>query len=281
MIIHELRPDHKLAHLLCTAGMARSVYYYWRNAQKRPDTYVDEKRRIATIYHQHKGRYGYRRIMWTLRAQDCWLNHKTVQKLMKQLGLKATVRPKRYRSYQGVLSQIAPNVLDRRFEATEPNTKWVTDVTEFNVGGQRVFLSPILDLYNQEIVSYEIAKTPNQNMVMTMLQKAFKRLKGKEKLLLHSDQGWQYQMAGYRKALSERDITLSMSRRGNCHDNAVMENFFGILKSECFHGHRFDHVDSLIKELKNYINYYNHERIKVKLKGLSPVQYRTQAFGAA
>jgi transposase InsO family protein len=157
----------------------------------------------------------------------------------------------------------------------------VTDVTEFNVGGEKVFLSPILDLYNREIVSYEIAKSPDQRMVMSMLRKAFSRLKGKEKLVLHSDQGWQYQMAGYRKALSERDITLSMSRRGNCHDNAVMENFFGTLKSECFHGHCFDHVDSLIKELRRYIKYYNHERMKIELKGLSPVQYRTPAFGAA
>jgi len=194
--------------------MARSVYYYWRKAQDRPEAYADEKRRVVAIYYHHKGRYGYRRVMWALRGQGCWLNHKTVQKLMQQLGLKATVRPKRYQSYRGVLSRIAPNVLDRCFEATKPNIKWVTDVTEFKVGGQKVFLSPVLDLYNQEIVSYEISKTPDQNMVMAMLQKAFNRLTGKEKLLLHSDQGWQYQMSGYRKALSERDITLSMSRRG-------------------------------------------------------------------
>jgi transposase InsO family protein len=261
--------------------MARSVYYYWRKAEQRPDSYVCEKRRIEAIYHQHKGRYGYRRIMWTLRAQGCWLNHKTVQKLMKQLGLKATVRPKRYQSYRGQLSRVAPNVLDRQFDAAEPNTKWVTDVTEFNISGQKVYLSPILDLYNQEVISYEIATSPDQKMVKTMLSKAFKRLKGKENLLLHSDQGWQYQMAGYRIALAERGITLSMSRRGNCHDNAVMEGFFGILKSEFFHGHRFSDLKSFVRQLKAYISYYNNERIKVKLKGLSPVDYRVQAFGAA
>jgi transposase InsO family protein len=261
--------------------MARSVYYYWRKASQRPDAYVGEKRRIKAIYHRHKGRYGYRRIMLALRTQGCWLNHKTVQKLMKQLGLKATVRPKRYQSYRGQLSRVAPNVLDRCFEAIAPNRKWVTDVTEFNVSGKKVFLSPILDLYNQEIVSYEVATSPNQRMVHSMLGKAFKRLKGSQKLLLHSDQGWQYQTAGYRKALAEREITLSMSRRGNCHDNAVMEGFFGILKSEFFHGQRFNSVESFIRELRRYIRYYNHERIKVKLKGLSPVDYRVQAFGAA
>lgn len=219
--------------------------------------------------------------MWALRAQGCWLNHKTVQKLMGQLGLKSTVRPKRYKSYRGQLSRVAPNTLDRCFEAVEPNTKWVTDVTEFNIRGQKIFLSPILDLYNREIVSYQVAKTPHLRMVMTMLDRAFVRLKGHEDLILHSDQGWQYQMAGYRKALSDRGIGLSMSRRGNCHDNAVMENFFGIMKSECFHGHQFANVDAFISELHDYISYYNHDRIKVKLKGLSPVDYRTQAFSAA
>jgi transposase InsO family protein len=257
--------------------MARSVYYYWRKSLHRPDAYASEKRLIEAVFHKHKGRYGYRRIMWTLRAQGCWLNHKTVQKLMGQLGLKSTVRPKRYKSYRGQLSRVAPNTLDRCFEAATPNTKWVTDVTEFNIRGQKVFLSPILDLYNREIVSYQVATTPHLRMVMTMLDRAFARLKGREGLILHSDQGWQYQMTEYRKALSEQGIGLSMSRRGNCHDNAVMENFFGIMKSEFFHGHQFANVDVFISELHDYISYYNHDRIKVKLCGLSPVDYRTQA----
>ena len=261
--------------------MARSVYYYWRKALQRPDAYASEKGLIEAVFHKHKGRYGYRRIMWTLRAQGCWLNHKTVQKLMGQLGLKSTVRPKRYKSYRGQLSRVAPNTLDRCFETAKPNTKWVTDVTEFNIRGQKVFLSPILDLYNREIVSYQVATTPHLKMVMTMLDRAFARLKEHEGLILHSDQGWQYQMDEYRKALSEQGIGLSMSRRGNCHDNAVMENFFGIMKSEFFHGHQFANVDAFISELHDYISYYNHDRIKVKLKGLSPVDYRTRAFSAA
>lgn len=267
--------------LLRAAGMARSVYYYWRKALQRPDAYASEKGLIEAVFHKHKGRYGYRRIMWALRAQGCWLNHKTVQKLMGQLGLKSTVRPKRYKSYRGQLSRVAPNTLDRCFETAKPNTKWVTDVSEFNIRGQKVFLSPILDLYNREIVSYQVATTPHLKMVMTMLDRAFARLKEHEGLILHSDQGWQYQMDEYRKALSEQGIGLSMSRRGNCHDNAVMENFFGIMKSEFFHGHQFANVDAFISELHDYISYYNHDRIKVKLKGLSPVDYRTQALSAA
>jgi len=253
------------------------VYYYWRKHGEQSDRYKEAKTRIKAIYHEHKGRYGYRRIRLALRAEGLWLNHKTVQKLMKHLGLKATVRPKRYQSYRGYLSHVATNVLNRRFKATAANSKWVTDVTEFNIGGQKVFLSPVLDLYNQEIVSYAIATKPNQEMVLKMLKQAFERLNGGEALLLHSDQGWQYQTPSYRQALAAQGITQSMSRRGNCHDNAVMENFFGILKSEFFHQQRFDGVETFIEALNTYIDYYNSDRIKEKLNGLSPIAYRRQA----
>lgn len=258
--------------------MARSVYYYWLRAARRPDRYADEKQHIAAIFHQHRGRYGYRRITWALRRAGYPLNHKTVQRLMGRLGLASRVRPKRYRSYRGEEGLAAPNHLRRRFETDRPNHKWVTDVTEFKVRGERLYLSPILDLYNQEIVSYEIARSPRLPLVMTMLKRAAERLAPGETPMLHSDQGWQYRMTYYRRALNRYGIEPSMSRKGNCLDNAVMENFFGILKTECFHGQRFGSVESFIAELKRYIHYYNHDRIKEKLKGLSPVEYRTQAL---
>jgi putative transposase len=261
--------------------MARSVYYYWCHALNRPDAYEHEKHLIEAVFHRHKGRYGYRRIMWSLRRQGCWLNHKTVQKLMRQLGLKSTVRPKKYRSYRGSLGRIAPNELNRSFETLEPNSKWVTDVTEFNIRGEKVYLSPVLDLYNREIIAYQIARTAHFPLVMTMLSKALSHLKRGERPLLHSDQGWQYQMEAYQKALADKGVRPSMSRKGNCLDNSVIENFFGLLKTEFFHGHRFADVETFITKLKAYIHYYNHERIKVKLKGLSPVEYRTQALLAA
>lgn len=258
--------------------MPRSVYYYWCRASVRPDRYADEKRRIAAIFHQHRGRYGYRRITWTLRRQGHPLNHKTVQRLMGRLGLACRLRAKRYRSYRGEEGLTAPNRLQRQFETDRPNHKWVTDVTEFKVRGERLYLSPILDLYNQEIVSYEIARSPRLPLVMTMLKRATRRLAPGEAPMLHSDQGWQYRMPPYRQALDQHGIEPSMSRKGNCHDNAVMENFFGILKSECFHGRTFKTVEAFILEIKRYIRYYNHDRIKEKLKGLSPVEYRTQAL---
>ena len=258
--------------------MPRSVYYYQVSASLKPDTYLEAKTAIKTIFHAHKGRYGYRRVQTALGSQSHYLNHKTVQKLMAQLSLKSTVRPKRYQSYKGALGKVAPNLLERKFVAKAPNQKWVTDVTEFNIKGERVYLSPILDLYNQEIISYTITDRPQISMVMQMLQKAFKQLKPKDKPILHSDQGWQYQMRFYQEALKEQGLTQSMSRKGNCLDNAVMENWFGIMKSEFFYQEKFETIDSFKQGLHEYIYYYNHDRIKQKLKGLSPVDYRTQSL---
>ena len=258
--------------------MARSVYYYHAGLCQQADPHLATKTQIQAIYHRHQGRYGYRRVHLELSNQQYYLNPKTVQKLMGHLGLKSTVRPKRYQSYKGSVGKAAPNLLERNFAAKVPNQKWVTDVTEFNIKGEKVYLSPILDLYNQEIISYEIADRPMISSVTQMLQSAFKRLKRQEKPLLHSDQGWQYQMGLYQQALKAQGITQSMSRKGNCLDNAVMENWFGIMKTEFFYQKKFADVQSFKTELKEYIDYYNHDRIKEKLKGLSPVQYRTQSL---
>ena len=258
--------------------MAKSVYYYWREASSKADPYQDTKEQITQIFNAHRGRYGYRRVHLELRNQHHHLNHKTVQKLMAQLGLKSTVRPKRYQSYKGAVGKVAPNLLERNFVAKAPNQKWVTDVTEFNIKGEKVYLSPILDLYNQEIVSYEIYDRPQISSVMQMLKSAFKQLEPKDKPMLHSDQGWQYQMGFYQEALKKQGITQSMSRKGNCLDNAVMENWFGMMKTEFFYRKRFESIESFKRELEEYIHYYNHDRIKQKLKGLSPVQYRTQSL---
>ena len=146
--------------------LARSVFYYHVNALKKPASYEKELKQIKSIYHEHKGRYGYRRIHLTLRNEGILLNHKTVQRLMGQLGLKSTVRPKKYRSYRGDVGKTAPNHLKRDFTASKPNEKWVTDVTEFKVNEQKVYLSPIIDLYNQEVVAYTVAKNTRLTPVM-------------------------------------------------------------------------------------------------------------------
>lgn len=241
------------------------------------DKYAGLKVRIRTIFDQHKGRYGYRRITAVIRQEGHRINHKTVQRLMRKLQLKSYVRLKKYRAYRGQLGHVAPNVLERNFDAQRPNEKWVTDVTEFNVRGQKLYLSPILDLYNGEIVAYQVARRPLFNMVEAMLSKAFNRLRSHERLILHSDQGWQYRMPDYRRRLQARSVMQSMSRKGNCLDNAAMESFFGTLKAEFYHVNEFRNVDDLRAGLDEYIRYYNHDRIKLKLGGVSPVEYRAQA----
>jgi len=196
---------------------------------------------------------------------------------MKQLNLKSLVRIKKYRSYKGEIGKIAPNLLSRNFIASKPNMKWVTDVTEFSLLGSKLYLSPILDLYNGEIIEYEISKRPVFSMITNMLDKAFLKLNKDDGLILHSDQGWHYQMKQYQYILKSHNIKQSMSRKGNCLDNAVMENFFGLLKSEFLYLQEFETIEQFIEELKEYIYYYNHKRIKSKLKGLSPVNYRIQS----
>jgi transposase InsO family protein len=184
---------------------------------------------------------------------------------------------KKYRSYRGEVGAIAPNLLNRNFKAEAPNCKWVTDVTEFSLFGTKLYLSPILDLYNGEIISYTLSERPNFESVMRMVNQALERLPESHSLILHSDQGWQYQMKPYQAHLKSRRIQQSMSRKGNCLDNSVMENFFGHLKSELLYLQKFKSIEHFKEELIEYIEYYNHKRIKLKLKGLSPVQYRLQS----
>jgi len=269
-----LRHKYDLEVLLNCMNMARSSFYYYSKKTQTTDKYADTKALIQTIYHKHKGRLGYRRITLVLRKKGIVINYKTVLRLMKSLGLKSLIRVKKYKSYKGEQGKIAPNVLNRAFKANQPNQKWATDITEFNVAGKKLYLSPVIDLFNQEIIIYELSERADFKCVMAMLNKALKKTDKQTPLLLHSDQGWHYQMNQYRHALEKSGITQSMSRKGNCLDNAIIENFFGILKSELFYLSKYESIHDLKKEIKEYIHYYNNERIKLNLKGMSPIQYR-------
>jgi putative transposase len=242
---------------------------------ERPDKYKKVKDAIQEIYHEHKGRYGHRNIKKELEKRGIIHDPKTVLKLMNQMGLRCQVRMKKYKSYRGNVGKVAPNILERNFQADKPNQKWVTDVTEFSLFGQKIYLSPILDLFNSEVISYSIKFRPTFNLVADMLEQALEVLKPEDELILHSDQGWHYQMAKYQKTLKERNITQSMSRKGNCLDNAVIENFFGILKTELLYLQEFESIEHFIRELHDYIHYYNNKRMKQKLKDMSPVEYRS------
>ncbi|MEG0956624.1 MAG: IS3 family transposase [Citrobacter sp.] len=277
-MIWELRHKHKISLLIEVSGLARATYYYHVKRRTQPDKYSEIKEQITNIHMENSGRYGYRRITMELCNRGYVINHKTVQRLMRETGIVCKVRMKRYHSYKGTVGKIAPNLLDRDFSTTAPNQKWVTDVTEFNLFGQKLYLSPILDLHSSDLVSYAIFDRPVLNMVMTMLDDALALLPEGATPILHSDQGWQYQHKHYRKKLADRGFLQSMSRKGNCLDNAVMENFFGLLKSELLYLQDFDSLQHFKDELIAYLDYYNNRRIKAKLKGLPPAVHRMQAL---
>ena len=294
-MISELRQQYALRQLLQVAQVARSTYYY--NCKPKPDKYAKERQEIARIFAQNKGRYGYRRILEILRQLGYKVNHKTVQKLMRGLGIQGKNNKKPslqgdavgavprytdndltpiepYRSYHGNIGRVAPNIINRDFEATEPYKKLVTDITEFTVCQAKIYLSPVMDLYNREILSYSISYMANFEQTRDMLNKLFEILPSTATPILHSDQGWQYQMSEFQQMLKEHNITQSMSRRGNCLDNSSMENFFGRLKEEMYYGEIFMTADEFVRCLEEYILYYNNDRISLKLNGLSPVQFK-------
>ena len=277
-MIQELRQEFKLEMLLEIAQLPRSTFYYHNKKRNQEDKYAHAKAAITAIYHENKGRYGYRRITEALHNRKIYLNHKTVQRLMKELGLICRVRMKKYRAYRGEKGEAADNLLNRAFRAEKPNQKWVTDVTESRLFGQKLYLSPILDLYSGDIVTYTVSDSPNLLMVTTMLEQAFETIPDNTKLLLHSDQGWHYRHKQYRQMLLEKGIVQSMSRKGNCLDNSVMENFFGHLKSELLYLQKFESMEHFKQELIEYIDYYNNRRIKARLKGLPPALHRQQAL---
>ena len=274
--------------------MSKSSYYYTVKVLERDDEDMEIKERISTIYNENKGRYGYRRITLVLKSQGEAINHKRVKRLMKVLGLFGITPKAKYKSYKGDMNGTVRNLLldkkvdevnhkttyERNFKTTGCNQKWATDVSEFHISAGKLYLSPIIDMHNGEIVSFDISPNPSYVQITNMLEHAFSKYTNLGGLIMHSDQGWQYQMHHYHKSLKEKGILQSMSRKGNCLDNSVMENFFGKMKNEMFYGHEyeFESLDHLKKEMEEYITYYNEKRIQVKLKGLTPLQVRNQSL---
>ena len=275
--------EFSLDILLKAIKLARSTYYYHLKQLDKPDKNQELKAEIQSIFIEHKGNYGYRRIHLELRNRGYLVNHKRVQRLMEVLNLQAKMRQKRkYSSHKGDVGKKAENLIQRQFEGSKTMEKCYTDVTEFAIPAstQKLYLSPVLDGFNSEIIAYNLSTSPNLEQVKTMLEQAFTE-KRYENTILHSDQGWQYQHDSYHQFLEAKGIQASMSHKGNSPDNGMMESFFGILKSEMFYGYEksFQSLKQLEQAIVDYIDYYNNKRIKVKLKGLSPVQYRTKSFG--
>lgn len=222
------------------------------------------------------------------------VNHKKIKRIMRLLNIRGITPRGKYNSYKGDQNGTCENLLlvkevdekkhkatyKRDFSTTACNQKWTTDVSEFHIAAGKLYLSPILDIHNREIVAFNISRSPNFNQTIDMLRKAFDKYDNLEGLIFHSDQGWQYQMRSYHRELEKRGIKQSMSRKGNCLDNSPMENFFGVMKNEMFYGHEYEFksLEELEKAMIKYIEYYNKERIMEKTKGLSPLAYRQQSF---
>ena len=274
--------------MLKIANISKSSYFYEISSYNKPDKDQVIKNEILEIFNANEKRYGYPRITLELHKRNYKINHKRVQRLMKIMGLKAKQPRGKYKSYKGELNpicsnkllEIKNNKLSRNFYTSRCNEKWTTDVSEFHISSGKLYLSPILDMHNREIVAYSISRNPSFKQTNEMLDKAFEKYEKLDGLIFHSDQGWQYQMSYFQKRLKEKGIIQSMSRKGNCLDNSLMENFFGIMKNEMFYGreYEFESLDQLEQEMIKYIEYYNKDRITVKLKGLSPINYRQQSL---
>ena len=268
--------------VLNIVDLPEATYHYHRQRFDCEDPDREWKAVIRTLFEKHQGRYGYRRIHLELRAQRYDINHKKVQRLMRDLGLNCVkfVRKSRYKSYKGKVGTLAKNRMNRRFSTPYALQKLTTDVTEFKcTGEQKLYLSPVMDLYNGEVIGFSMAKRPTLEFVMASLTQALPAIQEQAvyRTTLHSDQGWHYQHFAWVKTLKKQRIFQSMSRKGTCADNAAMENFFGLLKQEMYYGEALVSYEELKQRIEHYIYYYNNERIKQKLAGMSPVKYRAHA----
>ena len=267
--------------LLSIAGLARSTFFYHQKRfDQKPDPYEQVRPRIREIFTDSRECYGHRKIWAVLVKEGITIAKKTVLRLMQDMNIKTKVRRKRYNSHRGTIGRVAGNVLNREFTAEEPNEKWVSDVTEFAVADQKLYLSPVIDLFDTSVVSYSMSTSPNTALTNKSLTNACQGLRPGQKPLVHTDQGFQYQHVSWSAILDKHGATPSMSRKGNCWDNAVAENFFGQLKTEMFYLQKFDTVEDLEKAIDEYIHWYNFERISMRLGGLAPMEYRTKTATA-
>ena len=281
-IIKELvDKKYKLKYLLKAVGMARSTYYYELN--KVDVIAIRNKpilKEIKTIFAENKGIYGVRRVYNELINRGFKINHKRVQRLMNKAGLKGKCPKEKYHSYKGTVGKVADNIINRDFSTTAPLQKWTTDVSQFKFSWGKCYFSPILDMNTNEIISYDLSLHPNLDQIKRMLEKAFNKFPKTEGLILHSDQGWQYQHFYYRNELKKHGIIQAMSRKGNCYDNSIMETFFGRMKIELYYGYEKDYLlfENFNEAVEEYIDYYNNKRIQSKTKWMPPVHYKTTSI---
>lgn len=230
---------------------------------------------VREVFGRTRNGCGYRQVRMALRnEQGLAISNKTVNRLMREEGLSCRIRRKRYDSSVGPAGKAAPNVLARNFSASRPFEKIATDVTEFSFPWGKAYLSPVMDLYNNEIVAWDVSRSPNMASVDRMLGDLFERIPEGARPVLHSDQGWQYAQKSYRLKLKAKGIVQSMSRKATCLDNACIEGFFGHLKDEFYKGQGYPDFETFKSEIDSYIRHWNASRYQECLHGLSPEGFR-------
>ncbi|MGD7025302.1 IS3 family transposase [Rossellomorea vietnamensis] len=273
----------RLKDILFVVGIPEATYHYHVKNLGKEDPDTELKETITHLFSKFHERFGYKRITKELKKLGLHINHKKVYRIMGELGLKCMKfmrKSRKYNSYKGTVGKVAKNRLSRRFSTPIPLQKLVTDVTEFKcLGEKKLYLNPILDLYNGEIITFGIKERPTLDLVMEPLKESIEVVKNQAtfRTTIHSDQGWHYQHNKWTKTLKRNKIFQSMSRKANCADNASMENFFGILKQEMYYGEELVSYEDLKRRIEEYIHWYNHDRSKEKLAGMSPVEYRTHS----
>ena len=282
LLVDALRQAYPLSELLEALGLARSSYFYHRARLQVAEKHTEVRHAMADIFERNHRCYGYRRMQALLSRQCVRLSEKVIQRLMKQECL-VVAKPKRrrYGSYLGEISPAPANLVNRDFTAAAPNEKWLTDISEFQIPAGKVYLSPLIDCFDGQVVSWSIGTRPDAELVNTMLDAAIETIPGHSKRpVVHSDRGAHYRWPGWLSRIAKAGLTRSMSRKGCSPDNAACEGFFGRLKTEMFYPRNWQSttIEQFIQALDSYIRWYNEKRIKISLGFLSPVEYR-QSLG--
>jgi transposase InsO family protein len=276
-VVEALREQFTVKQLCEYLQLSRSGYYQYLKRQSE-DHDKELKERIQAIYVKRQMKYGYRRIQGELEREGWKVNHKKVLRLMQVMGIRSIIRRKRKSKPQGdgLVPRVAENLLQRDFTAEVPDRKWVTDITQYAVGDTWLYLSAIKDLCTKEIVAYQMSFRNDTKLVLETFKQAFIKKEDMIGLIVHSDQGCQYTSHAYHDMLPQVGAQISMSRRGNCFDNAAMESFFSHLKTEALYPYDIRNMDEAQRRIVEFIRFYNEERIQLKLKKLTPVEYRRQ-----
>lgn len=279
-IVQSLRSQYPLRKLLKSIALPRATYYDRLKRNAAPDKYAQVKAFITRAFSRSHETYGYRRMhVETVKAGFLFCAE-TIRRIMGEMGLKVAIYSKhtsRYSSYRGEVGKAAPNLLRQQFTATQPRTVFHTDVTQVRLAnGEWGYISSITDEASREVLAISVSNSPNQKLIHTSLMELKIHLNSNHASIIHSDHGWQYEMPGYIGQIQKLHLTQSMSRKGNCHDNAPIESFFGLLKRECLNRLKIQNLQELRKTVKKYASWFNNDRISMVLNGLTPREYRQQ-----